>query len=122
MSSALVALQRSGLRPRLSALPPLRFCVLFAGMKVRGKRRAGCGVQGAAQDDAQHVQGVPMACVGPCGVQSARQGSWGHGFKIASVVRQAQLRACASYNLEGVASGSLLTMIATPVSTQYGKL
>ncbi|KXZ51583.1 hypothetical protein GPECTOR_12g546 [Gonium pectorale] len=33
MSSAAAALQRSGLRPELSALPPLRFVVLFAGMK-----------------------------------------------------------------------------------------
>ncbi|GLC77094.1 hypothetical protein PLESTF_001883600, partial [Pleodorina starrii] len=35
MSAALVALQRSGLRPQLAALRPLRFCILFAGLKSR---------------------------------------------------------------------------------------
>ncbi|GIL60114.1 hypothetical protein Vafri_14749 [Volvox africanus] len=35
MSGALVALQRSGLRAELSTLRPLRFCILFAGLKSR---------------------------------------------------------------------------------------
>ncbi|KAG2501437.1 hypothetical protein HYH03_001220 [Edaphochlamys debaryana] len=35
MGSALVALQRSGRRPELAELPPIRFAVLFAGMKSR---------------------------------------------------------------------------------------
>jgi hypothetical protein len=46
MSAAVAALQRSGLRPELSALRPLRFVILFAGLKVRV---VGAGTRGGQE-------------------------------------------------------------------------
>ncbi|PNW76545.1 hypothetical protein CHLRE_11g467682v5 [Chlamydomonas reinhardtii] len=73
MSSALVALQRSGLRPRLSALPPLRFCVLFAGMKSRHPQHAAAfaALGGKVPCPSLHVYGDRDALKNPHCVELA---------------------------------------------------
>ncbi|KAG2432218.1 hypothetical protein HXX76_009137 [Chlamydomonas incerta] len=73
MSSALVALQRSGLRPRLSTLPPLRLCVLFAGMKSRHPQHAAAfaALGGKVPCPSLHVYGDRDALKNPHCVELA---------------------------------------------------